>query len=232
MLRVKKNNAPALPVCKMNCDGGLHHKLDNFELSKFLNTHQTTILVGAPGSGKTSMLYSLFKSKLMLKQVFDKIFIFMPSASQESMKDNIFGELPDEQRFEELTSETMSDAELQFEGNSCIIIDDMTVYLKDADVQRRLRNWAFNRRHLGLSIFILSQSWNAVPLSVRKVFNNAFIFKVNKKEMMMIFEEMVDAHKKNVDEIIRVVFDRPHRFLFVNFSTQRMFKDWDELIFS
>ena len=174
----------------MLCDGGLHNKLNDYELTKNLNTHQITVIVGSPGSGKTSMLYSLFKSKEMLKKVYDKIFVFMPSASQASMKDNLFGQLPQEQRFEELTEETINLAESQFEETNCIIIDDMTVYLKDKEVQKKLREFAFNRRHLGLSIFILTQSWNAVPLSIRKVFNNAFLFKTGKKEMELVFKEM------------------------------------------
>lgn len=230
MITVKKNQAPKLPVCKMMCDGGLHEKLNDYELTKHINTHQVTVVVGSPGSGKTSMLYSLFKSKAMLKKVYDKIFVFMPSASQASMKDNIFGQLPESQRFEEITEETLDMAQSQFEGTNAIIIDDMTVYLKDKDVQKRLREWAFNRRHMGLSIFILTQSWNAVPLSIRKVFNNAFIFKVGKKEMELVFKEMIESHEDKVGQIMKLVYDAPHRFLFVNFSSQRFFKNWDELL--
>ena len=229
-IQIKKNDAPKLPVCKMLCDGGLDSKLNDYELTKHLNTHQLTVVVGSPGSGKTSMLYSLFKSKEMLKKVYDKIFVFMPSASHVSLKDNLFGQLPQEQRFEELTDETLNQAQSQFEGTNCIIIDDMTVYLKDKDVQKKLREFAFNRRHLGLSIFILTQSWNAVPLSIRKVFNNAFIFKVGKREMELVFKEMVESHEDKVGQIMKLVYDKPHQFLFVNFSSQRFFKNFDELI--
>ena len=71
-IHIKKNDAPKLPVCKMMCDGGLHEKLNDYELTKHINTHQVTVVVGSPGSGKTSMLYSLFKSKLMLKKYLTK----------------------------------------------------------------------------------------------------------------------------------------------------------------
>jgi hypothetical protein len=232
MITIKKNQAPKLPVCKMLCDGGLHEKLNDYELTKHLNAHQITVVVGSPGSGKTSMLYSLFKSKSMLKKVYDKIFVFMPSASQASMKDNIFGQLPDEQRFEELTLETLDMAQSQFDETNAIIIDDMTVYLKDKEVQKKLRELAFNRRHMGLSIFILTQSWTAVPLSIRKVFNNAFIFKVGKREMQQVFKEMIESHDDKVAPIMKLVYDKPHQFLFVNFLQQRFFKNWDELVFS
>ena len=232
MIRIKKNKSPNLPVCKMLCDDGLHGKLNEYDLTKHLNCHQITVVVGSPGSGKTSMLYSLFKSKAMLNKIYDKIFIFMPSSSQASMKDNIFSKLPDDQRFEELTEETMGQAESQFEETNCVIIDDMTIYLKDKEVQRNLRNWAFNRRHMGLSIFILSQSWTAIPLSVRKVFNNAFLFKTGKREMELVFKEMVETHTDKVGDIMQTVYDKSHQYLFINFTNQKFYKGFDELLLS
>ena len=146
------------------------------------------------------------------------------------MKDNLFGQLPEEQRFEEITGETMDMVESQFEKTNAIIIDDMTVYLKDKEVQRKLREWAFNRRHMGLSIFILTQSWNAVPLSIRKVFNNAFIFKVGKREMELVFKEMIESHDDKVGQIMKLVYDKPYQYLFINFSNQKFFKGFDELL--
>ena len=74
MISIKKNLAPKLPQCKFLCDGKLDQKLDDYELTKFLNCHSTTLFIGKPRSGKTSLLYSLFKSKKLLKQCFENIF--------------------------------------------------------------------------------------------------------------------------------------------------------------
>ena len=52
MISIKKNLAPKLPQCKFLCDGKLDQKLDDYELTKFLNAHTTTLFVGAPKSGK------------------------------------------------------------------------------------------------------------------------------------------------------------------------------------
>ena len=76
MISIKKNLAPKLPQCKFLCDGKLDQKLDDYELTKFLNAHTCTLFVGAPKSGKTSLLYSLFKSKKLLRQCFENIFLF------------------------------------------------------------------------------------------------------------------------------------------------------------
>ena len=56
------NEKPHLDHAEMLCDGGLHNKLNNYELTKFLNNHSNNLFIGRPGSGKTSLVYSLFKS--------------------------------------------------------------------------------------------------------------------------------------------------------------------------
>ena len=36
----------------------------------------------------------------------------------------------------------------------------------------------------------------------------------------------------SIDEIIKLVFDKPYNYLFINTDSQRMFKSFDEIIFS
>ena len=36
----------------------------------------------------------------------------------------------------------------------------------------------------------------------------------------------------NIDQIIKIVYDVPYNYLFINTDAQRMFKNFDELIFS
>ena len=237
-IRIQENDKPVLTVCKMNCDNQLHEKLDKYELSKFLNSHSTNSLIGRPRSGKTSLLYSLFKSPELLKKVFKKIFIFQPSASRASMKDKIFNQLPENQLYEELdydnlkeVMDTIQDINSQDPTYThCIIFDDMTAYLKNKDTMKILKELIFNRRHLHTSIYFLVQSWYSVPKDIRKLFSNIFVFKVSKNEMENIFEEVVELDKKYIPEITKVVFDEPYSYLFINTESQRMFRQFDELI--
>lgn len=234
-ITIRQNDKPNLTVCKMNCDDGLHEKLNNYELTKFLNAHSTNLMVGRPRSGKTSLLYSLFKSNKLMKKTFHNIYVFQPNASRASMKDNIFGKLPDDQLYEELTYENLNEV-LNIikiagpEENHCIIFDDMTAYLKNKDTLQMLKEMIFNRRHLHLSIYFLVQTWYSVPKDIRKLFNNAFIFKVSKNEMENIFEEVVEQKKELIPAISKIVFSEPYQFLFINIESQRMFKNWDELV--
>ncbi len=88
-----------------------------------------------------------------------------------------------------------------------------------------------NRRHLHVSLFFLAQTYHSVDREVRRLFSNISIFKVSKDTMASIFEELVEGKKKHVDEIVSLVYDKPYQYLFINISTQRMFKGFDEIIF-
>lgn len=230
-IKIKKNKAPMMKPCPMLCDEDLDPKLNEYDLTKFLNCHQASIIIGKPASGKTSAIYSFFKNKKLLKSVYDKIFLFQPETSRASMQDPIFDALPEEQKFNELTLETLQDMESQLEGNSCLIFDDMTAYLKDKEIQKKLKELIYNRRHLHLSIFFLVQTWLSVPKDIRKIFTNLFVFRVNKAEFKTIADEMIEGHSNKIDDILRIVYDKPHQFLFINVDSQRCFKNYDELLF-
>ena len=235
MLSLKKNIRPKLPVCQMLCDGGLDLKLSMYDVTKFMNQHATNLLIGKPRSGKTSMLYSFLINTKLFAKVFHTIYIFQPSASRGSMKDDIFSKLPADQIFEELTFENL-DSVLEriknapFEENSCIIFDDQTAYLKDKSTLKMLKELIYNRRHLHTSIFFLVQTWYSVPKDIRKLFSNIFLFKTSKSEIEVIFDEMIEQDKSIIPKIQKLVYDEPYNYLFINTDSQRMFKNFDEIL--
>ena len=229
MISIKKNRTPILPQCKFLCDGKLDKKLDEYELTRFLNCHSTTLFVGKPRSGKTSLLYSLFKSKKLLKQCFENIFLFQPRHSCASMEDKLFDQLDEDKKFDELTFDNLHyvaekikyEVEDEPEINNIIIFDDMGAYLRNTDTKRLLKELVMNRRHYHTSIYFLCQTYKSLEPDIRKLFSNIFLFKVSKKEMEDI-----------MNEIIKIVYDKAYNYLFINTDTQRMFKNFDELIFS
>ena len=111
MISVKNNKAPPLPMIHMNCDEPLHSKLDEYELTKFMNCHSTNLFLGKPKSGKSHLLQSLFKSPKIFRKVFHNIYVFRPSTSKLTVKDDIFDKLPEDQEYNELTLETLADVE-------------------------------------------------------------------------------------------------------------------------
>ena len=233
-MHIKKNKKPALPLCNFSCDSKLDPKLDEFDLTKFMNCHSVNLVIGKPGSGKTNLLFSLFKSKKLFRKVFDKVFLFQPSLSRASMKDKIFDSLPEEQKYDELTLENlqMVDDMLDADGNNCIIMDDMGAYLKDNATRKLLKEMVYNRRHKHLSIFFLVQTWFSIEKDLRKLFSNMFIFRVSKNELTNIFEEVIEQKKEIITDLSKLVYDVPYNFLFINTDSGRMFKNFDEIIIS
>lgn len=230
---LKHNKKPEMPVCEMVCDKPLHERLNKYEMMTSLNCHQSTLIIGRPQSGKTSFLYSLFKSKKLMKGLYNHIFLFQPQKSRNSMKDPLFEKgIPEERKFDELNFENLDHVINNLhDGCNVIIFDDMTAYLKDTDIQKKLLEMTLNRRHMHLSLIFLCQTYKSVPPQIRKVFNNLIIFKCSVNEMKDIFDELIESRKNEMMDIMKLVYDKPHQYLFVHLDSQRMFKDFDELLF-
>tara|TARA_R100000655_G_scaffold104532_1_gene151876 strand:+ start:1052 stop:1771 length:720 start_codon:yes stop_codon:yes gene_type:complete len=236
MITIKKHKKPILTPCEMRCDKPLHKKLDKYELTKFLNQHTTNLLIGKPRSGKTSLLFSLFENKEILRKVYHRIYVFQPSPSRASMKKDIFGKLPQDQLFNELNFENldlvMDELEASSDLNIAIIFDDVGASLKNFDTMNLMKKLIFNRRHLRTSVFFLVQTYYSIPKDIRKLFSNIFVFRVNKNEMKTIFDEIVED-KDLIDitpQISKLIYDKPYNFMFINTDSQRIFKNFDELI--
>ena len=74
--------------------------------------------------------------------------------------------------------------------------------------------------------------FKSVERDMRKLFSNIFLFKVSKHDTEDTMDEIYEGNKQNIDQIIKIVYDQPYNYLFINTDTQRMFKNFDELIFS
>ena len=238
MIQIKRNKTPNVPLCVMTCDKPLHEKLNKYDMfNTAFNKASTTLIVGKPGQGKSTLLYSFFKSKDCLKKCFDHIFYICPSNSMASMQDNIFKDLPDNQIFDELDGDILDEIiertmnREDKDEKTAIIIDDMGSKLKNNQVQQRLKQIAQNKRHMQIyELFILVQTWKSVPTEIRRLLDNIFLFKVGPNDMMTIMDEILPQYKEKSYAIQKAVFDKPHQYLLINTREGRLFKKFDELI--
>ena len=238
-MEIIKLKKPKLPPTIMVCDGGLHAKLEQYELTKYLNQHSTNLLLGKPRSGKSSLMWSMLKSKKMLNKVYNNVYLFQPSHSRASIKNNIFKKHDKEKMFDELTYQDLYSVVEAIKAtdkdeNNVIIFDDQSAYLKNKDTLQLFKELIFNRRHLRTSIFFLNQTFMSVPKELRRLFSNVFLFKVGQNELTNVFNELVeeDNVRKLQSVIAKRVFDKQYNYLFINTDNQDFFKGFDRIKFA
>lgn len=232
-IEIIENDKPKLPQLKMMCDSGLNNKLDKYELTKHLNQHSTTLFIGKPRSGKTSLLFSLIKG--ILKKCFHRIYVFQPAESRASMSDDLFGKLPQDQIYSELTINNLQEVmdRIRIDAakglNSLIIFDDMSAYLKKKETLQLFKELIYNRRHLHCSLYFLVQTYFSVPKELRRVWTNMFIFKCSKNEFQNIWNEQIEYPDEIIPKIRKIVYSKPYNYLFINTDSQRLFSGFDEI---
>ena len=233
---LKKNEYPKLSMPKFSVDNELDAKLNAYDITQLMNKSNFTVFLGKAGSGKSSLLISLIKSKTMFYKTYHTILLFMPPNSRQSIRGGFFDKyLPKNQIYDEVTLETLQEAYAIAEANAkdeyatLMIFDDVQKYFKGAN-EKFLLHMINNRRHARLSLWFACQTYNSIPRQVRQGITDMFVFKINKTEMENIFMEQIEQHKERFIEILKFIFQKSHDFMFLNTNSQRIFSNWDELL--
>lgn len=240
MYSIKKNPEIKLNIPKFNCDeNAVGEHLNYHPLTKFLNVYAFTTIVGRPGFGKTSLAISLItqKNPKIYRKTHHHIIVMMPQNSIESLAVNPFKKLPEENIYNELNDSTITSVYNKIDSFSkdnektILFIDDCTASLKStAYIQETLKKLIYNRRHLKLNIIITVQSFCNLPLDIRKNIQNMILYKPSKKEFELIFDELFELKKTIAADIMKIAYTEKHNFLFMNVPSQRLFKNWDEIV--
>jgi hypothetical protein len=110
----------------------------------------------------------------------------------------------------------------------------MTAHLKASKmVQTILKDIVYNRAHYKCNIIITVQSYVNMPLDIRKLITNLFMFKPSKVEMELLFSELFESKKDKFMDVMKAAFpvQSKNAFLLLNVTSQRMFTNFDEMIF-
>ena len=239
MIKIIKNPDVPLMIPKFLCDDKCVGDHLQEPLLKLLNVYGFLCVIGRPGSGKTSLAISLITQKKpkVYRKTHHHVLIIKPQNSINSLKKNPFKVLPEENIYNELDNGTIEDIYNKIDDYSkkdektILFIDDMTADLKKSKfIIDTFKKLVFNRRHLKLNIIIIAQSFVNVPLDLRKNIQNMIMFKPPKKELEIVFNELFESKKDMFMDVLRLAFDEKHNFLFLNVPSQRLFKNFDELI--
>jgi hypothetical protein len=156
------------------------------------------------------------------------------------MKNDIFGQLPEDQLFEGVSYDNLSEVyerllETSEAGKlSLLVFDDVQSYLKKKEVEMNLLHMISNRRHLRCSLFILAQNYIKLPKQVRQVCSDIFLFNISKNEYKAIFEEIINVSKNEFQDVIKAYREEKqndnHSFIYIhNYDT--LFINWNEVVF-
>jgi len=237
MIKIKSAKKIDITAPKFLCDYNLTDHLQEYPQFSHLNKFNTTAILGKPGSGKTSMLISILSQKgddKIYYKAFNYVYVFMPSQSRASLKNNIFKKHPPSRLFDELTMENLNSVFSAVNENSSngktslIIYDDIGAVLKNKELQLKLKQLSFNRRHMKVVQMFLIQSWISVPLTIRKLFSNLIVFKPARKEWEVVVSETLEQD----DDIAMALLDLykdPHDYLFISVTDQKLYLNQNEV---
>ena len=196
------------------------------------------VLCGSGGSGKTSLLLNMFKTKQLYRKKFYNIFYICPTVSFLSVDKHPFKD--HEQVYHELTYCVLEDIYNELVAlkekekkpvYSLIIIDDMADSMKDLSILKILNRMIIKARHINCCFFFTLQSYYYFPKILRKQITYITIFKPkNIEEFYSLSKELFNINQDDALKIYDFVFSEPYAHLDVDTVTNTYYKNFNKLI--
>ena len=202
----------------------LDAKLD--VIKPLANWNHSALFVGTAGSGKTSLYSSLILE--YYKKQFTYIYYF--NGSIQTAPERLIKKLYPDRTFNDLSQLNQAIDFCIREKEKCLfIIDDLVYQIKE--YEKTLQRLLMNRRHMGASVWLITQKLNTIPLSLRSQFDICYFFSGNqKREVESLYTDFIqDLDKDEYLDIIKYVFDEPHSFLYIDKRNGKYYKRFNRL---
>jgi hypothetical protein len=187
----------------------------------------TTVIVGSTGSGKTTIVGNLLSNKHMLKDYYDKIYVFclspcttlIDNVEQIQEEDVFTDDNPDKLReLYEINKKSVKSVGFKRTKHVLFILDDI-VQSNTFMNSKIMTDIFFGGTHAKCSLWLLSQNYMSVPRRLRMNCHALILCHgVNNTEIERFATEWQSAYLKK-DEFIKLVeycLDKPYSFMFVN----------------
>ena len=197
------------------------------------------VLTGSGGSGKTSLLLNMIKSKQLYRKKFHNIYYICPSVSFLSVDkhpfkdhDNVYHEL-NYSILEDIYNELIEMKEKEKKPKySLIIIDDMADSMKDPSILKILSRMIIKARHINCCFFFTLQSYYYFPKILCKQITYMTMFKPkNIEEFYSIAKELFNLNQDDALKLYDYVFDAPYTHLDVDTVSNTYYKNFNKLSF-
>lgn len=199
------------------------------------------LLVGAGGSGKTSLMLSQFRRGGAYHKKYHHVYYFCPSASFHSVEKHPFEK--HDKVFHELTYDALSQLHDELLDRkdklvedeepmeySLVIIDDMANDLKDKNILKMLNKMLIKARHLNTGFIFTLQSYLYMPRILRKQVTYATVFKPRTRaEWQTLNEEIIQKDDRDAKKIFDYVFDAPYTHLDIDAFEGVFYKNFNRL---
>jgi GTPase SAR1 family protein len=195
------------------------------------------VLCGSGGSGKTSLMLNMFKTKLLYRKKFHNIYYICPTTSFLSVEKHPFQD--HENVYHELTYSVLEDIyneliELKEKEKkpvySLIIIDDYADAMKDSSILKILSRMIIKARHINCCFFFTLQSYYYFPKILRKQITYITLFKPkNIEEFYSIAKELFNMNQDDALKLYDYVFDANYNHLDIDTVTNKYYKNFNLL---
>lgn len=192
-----------------------------------------SLLVGGPGSGKTTLMISLIKK--YYKKKYDHIYLF--SGSLQTLPDNFISKLNPDRIFSNL--DNLKDIIEQLKNDIekpkvLMVFDDLVKPIEDN--KKIIMDLAYNRRHIGggISLLVITQKLNKIPLMIRTAVDTIYFFNLNnKREINSLFDDYIENLDENeFNSIIKHINNQSdsHRLLFIDKKNGFYYNKFNKLV--
>ena len=184
----------------------------------------SVVFCGRSGSGKSNLLVNLIDRHY--KNYFNLTFFFSPTCYHDDLPGYL--DIPHNRMFDsnfqgplehiiKIQNQLIKKKGLDKAPKILIIFDDIIS-------QKRFMNSEFftkmyiQNRHLGISTWVCTQSFNKIPRVCRMQANNLFVFAGSGSEMEILAQEFTPPHtkKKDFENLIKHATKERYNFLHIN----------------
>lgn len=207
----------------------------------FPKSHFNMLVVGRPGSGKSSLATNLISGKkrgsTVYRKQFYNIYIIVPEGSLKSLKKNPYLELEEDCIYHEFNYSNLKDIydkvslNAEENENSLLYLDDLAAELKNGgrQLENIFKKLAYNRRHLRLSIINCIQRLSALPKSIRAGVSDLIFFNLSKNENKILYDEMIDIPLDRFVKLCTHCFKNKHDNIYVKLDTIEFYRNFNKL---